>query len=359
MRKDPRQLASHPMKMQGWRRSWRSRLPVLLLAYACMMPSSCTSSLHAVLPNYVGAQQSAAAAAGQQCSALPVPLQLRGGEEDGMQDGEMGAWEAWEMLTAIDDFGDNVTMLQLRDPPYTVVELWWESEGKLRFSYDDVGDDVMCVWAHGGTSNNSAWELEGLRQQLSQQRGLCPQPALPLQLGPWWTLESSGSHVRVRNAAQPQAMLCLTRRGFVFFDKIGQAIRVENGRPPERMAAKQAAAIVGIDPAATCPPPSTAHCLDWPPTSKKPFLGARIRTAAACVSVFLEVSYPFVLCTFCVCRSNMSMQINSWTTSKPSSAPSRRPSTCLHEICARPRRHQVQWEAAVMAGMSRGGSMDG
>ena len=93
-----------------------------------------------------------------------------------MQDGEMGAWEAWEMLTAIDDFGDNVTMLQLRDPPYTVVELWWESEGKLRFSYDDVGDDVMCVWAHGGTSNNSAWELEGLRQQLSQQRGLCPQP---------------------------------------------------------------------------------------------------------------------------------------------------------------------------------------
>ena len=94
-----------------------------------------------------------------------------------MQDGEMGAWEAWEMLTAIDDFGDNVTMLQLRDPPYTVVELWWESEGKLRFSYDDVGDDVMCVWAHGGTSNNSAWELEGLRQQLSQQRGLCPQPA--------------------------------------------------------------------------------------------------------------------------------------------------------------------------------------
>ena len=152
-----------------------------------------------------------------------------------MQDGEMGAWEAWEMLTAIDDFGDNVTMLQLRDPPYTVVELWWESEGKLRFSYDDVGDDVMCVWAHGGTSNNSAWELEGLRQQLSQQRGLCPQPALPLQLGPWWTLESSGSHVRVRNAAQPQAMLCLTRRGFVFFDKIGQAIRVENGRPPERI----------------------------------------------------------------------------------------------------------------------------
>ena len=45
----------------------------------------------------------------------------------------------------------------------------------------------------------------------------------------------------MRNAAQPQAMLCLSRRGFVFFDKIGQAIRVENGRPPERMAAKQAA----------------------------------------------------------------------------------------------------------------------
>ena len=45
-----------------------------------------------------------------------------------------------------DQLGDNVTMLQLRDAPYTVVELWWESEGKLRFSYDELGEDVMCVW---------------------------------------------------------------------------------------------------------------------------------------------------------------------------------------------------------------------
>ena len=37
-------------------------------------------------------------------------------------------------------------MLQLRDAPYTVVELWWESEGKLRFSYDELAEDVMCVW---------------------------------------------------------------------------------------------------------------------------------------------------------------------------------------------------------------------
>ena len=95
-----------------------------------------------------------------------------------------------QVITGTDELGDNVTMLQLRDPPYTLVfkrnahsyhvyafslrhpscelpfhlqdtdfpmlisclrcqiELWWESEGKIRFSYDEVGEDVMCVWPH-------------------------------------------------------------------------------------------------------------------------------------------------------------------------------------------------------------------
>ena len=28
------------------------------------------------------------------------------------------------------------------------VELWWESEGRIRFTYDALGEDVMGVWPH-------------------------------------------------------------------------------------------------------------------------------------------------------------------------------------------------------------------
>ena len=112
---------------------------------------------------------------------------LRGGSA--MLDRDQAAWDVWEMVTGADDLNDNVTMLQQRDSPHLVVELWWESEGKLRFTYDELGEDIMCVWPHGGTSNHSAWELEDLRSLLIQRRGLCEQlvvhPQEKIRLGAW------------------------------------------------------------------------------------------------------------------------------------------------------------------------------
>jgi hypothetical protein len=162
-------------------------------------------------------------------------------------------------------------MLQLKDPPYTVVELWWESEGKFRFAHGALGDDVMCAWPHGGWSNNSAWELEGLRQDLIDQRGLCAPLQLPARLGPWW-LDRNASMMLLRNIHQPNNMMLLTRAGFVFFDKIGGALRVEGDSRPQPMSAREAALLVGFQPNATCPLPSEADCIKWPPTSQTPVL---------------------------------------------------------------------------------------
>ena len=97
---------------------------------------------------------------------------LRGGSA--MLDRGQAAWDVWEMVTGADDLNDNVTMLQQRDSPHLLVELWWESEGKLRFTYDELGEDIMCVWPHGGTSNHSAWELEDLSSQLIERHARVP-----------------------------------------------------------------------------------------------------------------------------------------------------------------------------------------
>lgn len=162
-------------------------------------------------------------------------------------------------------------MLQLKDPPYSVVELWWESEGKFRFSYDALGEDVMCAWPHGGTSNNSAWELEELRQELTEQRGLGEPMNLPARLGTW-SLDRNASVMLLTNHYQPDNMIFLTHAGFIFFDAIGGALRVEGGRLPQHMTAREAAPFVALLPQATCPPPSEQGCIDWPPTSERPVL---------------------------------------------------------------------------------------
>lgn len=162
-------------------------------------------------------------------------------------------------------------MLQLKDPPYSVMELWWESEGKFRFSYDSLGDDVMCAWPHGGTSNNSAWEREGVRQMLIEQRGLGEPLKLPLRLGTW-SLDKNASMLLITNCHQPDNMIFLTHAGFIFFDAIGSALQVEGGRAPQPMTAREAAPLVALLPEATCPPPSDAGCIDWPPTSERPVL---------------------------------------------------------------------------------------
>jgi len=40
--------------------------------------------------------------------------------------------DAWDHVTGEDLYDGNVTMLQLRAWPYTLIELWWESGGKIR-----------------------------------------------------------------------------------------------------------------------------------------------------------------------------------------------------------------------------------
>ena len=53
----------------------------------------------------------------------------------------------------------------------------------------------------------------------------CPSLELPVELGAW-TIGRNASRVLVRNSFQPDNLLFLTRRGFVFFDELGQALRV-------------------------------------------------------------------------------------------------------------------------------------
>ncbi len=47
-----------------------------------------------------------------------------------------GVSKNWNMLTALDTFGVNVTVFQLNIHPYTLVELWWDSMGMFRCSYE-------------------------------------------------------------------------------------------------------------------------------------------------------------------------------------------------------------------------------
>lgn len=93
--------------------------------------------------------------------------------------------DAWDFLTGDDDYEGNVTMLQLRAWPYTLVEFWWESCGKIRHSYDETASDVMCLFPQGSGSNFSAWENESLAVAIQAQRGALPLPTLPATLGCW------------------------------------------------------------------------------------------------------------------------------------------------------------------------------
>jgi hypothetical protein len=69
----------------------------------------------------------------------PEPEQVGGGDlvESPVFDADgMGVSKSWNMLTALDDLDINVTVMQLQTHPYTVVELWWDSMGMFRCSYE-------------------------------------------------------------------------------------------------------------------------------------------------------------------------------------------------------------------------------
>ncbi len=56
-----------------------------------------------------------------------------------------GVSKDWSMLTALDTFGVNVTVFQLRTPPYILVEVWWDSMGMFRCSYEVREMHCYCL----------------------------------------------------------------------------------------------------------------------------------------------------------------------------------------------------------------------
>jgi hypothetical protein len=154
-------------------------------------------------------------------------MRLRGGGDMMDDEGFAGeGWmvgDGWNLLTDEDMFGVNVTMMTMTRHPYITVELWWDSMGKFRCSYDDIGEDILCIFSEGGISDRSAWELNNLAKKLDKERGLHPLPRRTTVLGAW-TLEPSERFVRVRNLHQEQNYLYLTEYGFVFADAVGNVV---------------------------------------------------------------------------------------------------------------------------------------
>jgi hypothetical protein len=154
-------------------------------------------------------------------------MRLRGGgdmmDDEGFAGEGFMVGDGWNMLTDEDMFGVNVTMMTMTRHPYITVELWWDSMGKFRCSYDDLGEDILCIFSEGGISDRSAWELSNLAKLLDKERGLHPLPRRTTVLGAW-TLEPSERFVRVRNLHQEQNYLYLTEYGFVFADAIGNVV---------------------------------------------------------------------------------------------------------------------------------------
>ncbi len=137
--------------------------------------------------------------------------------------------DKWDMVTGIDSYNVSVTYLQLREHPFTIVELWWESGGSFKFTYEATGTDVMGVWPHGKTSNISAWDEESLVDDIKQARGTAAIPARQLQLGTWRVV-AQDRFINITNSEQPDNELLLTDFGFVFFDRNGRAL-INRGAP--------------------------------------------------------------------------------------------------------------------------------
>jgi hypothetical protein len=153
-------------------------------------------------------------------SAMPSYLALRGGSQL-MLDEEVS--QMWDMLTGIDHFNVSVTYFQLREHPFTLVELWWDSGGRFRFTYEETGSDVMGAWPQGTTSNISAWQVDSLVEDIKQARGNLPIPEQQFMLGRW-RVRDQGRFINITNIHQPENELLLTNFGFVFFDCFGRAL---------------------------------------------------------------------------------------------------------------------------------------
>ena len=147
-------------------------------------------------------------------------IALRGGSDDMKEENII---DQWDMTTGPDMFNVNVTYLQLRSHPFTIVELWWDSGGRFRFTYEATGMDVMGAWPHGSTSNISAWEVESLVEDIIKARGTLSIPARYLELGRW-RLDVAERFINITNIEQSENELLLTDFGFVFFDCFGRAL---------------------------------------------------------------------------------------------------------------------------------------
>lgn len=156
----------------------------------------------------------------------PTSLQLRGGNSDAEMKTRLEILDEWDMVTQEDELGMNVTMLQSRIWPYCIIELWWESLGKFRFTYDEPAEDIMCAFPQGSTSNMSGWDNEELFKTIRQSRGMAALPDLPLEMGSW-RLNVNGTILLITNKAQPENHLFVTDRGFYFLDKVGYALKTE------------------------------------------------------------------------------------------------------------------------------------
>lgn len=153
--------------------------------------------------------------------------------------------DEWDMVTQEDELGMNVTMLQSRIWPYCIIELWWESLGKFRFTYDEPAEDIMCAFPQGSTSNMSGWDNEELFKTIRQSRGMAALPDLPLEMGSW-RLNVNGTILLITNKAQPENHLFVTDRGFYFLDKVGYALKTEGNLPPIKVLAVDVCEELGL-----------------------------------------------------------------------------------------------------------------
>jgi hypothetical protein len=149
------------------------------------------------------------------------PSGLRGGSDH--MDDENNIADQWDMITGQDSFNVSVTYLQLRSHPFTLVELWWDSGGRFRFTYEATGSDVMCAWPQGSTSNVSAWEVDSLVEDIKEALGTAAISERHLKLGRW-RLNVQDSFINITNTQQSENELLLTGFGFVFFDCFGRAL---------------------------------------------------------------------------------------------------------------------------------------
>ena len=131
--------------------------------------------------------------------------------------------ENWDMVTGVDIHNVSITYLQLRKSPFTIVELWWDSGGRFRFTYEATGSDVMGAWPQGSTSNMSGWDVDSLVEEIKRARGTAAIPARRLELGRW-RLEVQDRFINITNTEQSENELLLTDFGFVFFDCLGRAL---------------------------------------------------------------------------------------------------------------------------------------